>query len=180
MSADSKSWYALRVKSNFERVAATILEGKNVDVFLPTWRTRTRWSDRMKEIDSPLFPGYVFCRFDVNSRLPILTTSGVLSIVGNGRIPASIAEQEISAIQAVSRSGLASMPWPFLRVGQRVVVRKGPLAGMEGILLSLPNRYRIVISISLLQRSIATEIDADMVSPAQARFVRQPSAAVAI
>src|SRR5579883_1648749 len=180
MSTDSTSWYALHVKANFERVAATILEGKNLEVYLPTYRRRKRWSDRTKEIECPLFPGYVFCRFDVNSRLPILTTSGVISIVGNGRAPAAIAEEEISAIQKVTKSGLAAMPWPFLRVGQHVVVRKGPLEGMEGILLSLPNRYRIVISITLLQRSIATEIDADMVSPTQARFVPQTTAAVAI
>jgi transcription antitermination factor NusG len=95
-------------------------------------------------------------------------------------MPAPIAEEEISAIQKVTQSGLAAMPWPFLRVGQHVVVRKGPLAGMEGILLSQPNRYRIVISISLLQRSIATEIDADMVCPSQARFVPQCTAAVAV
>jgi transcription antitermination factor NusG len=180
MSTDSTSWYALHVKANFERVAATILEGKNLEIYLPTYRRRRCWSDRIKEIECPLFPGYVFCRFDVNSRLPILTTSGVRSIVGNGRMPAPIAEEEISAIQKVTRSGLAAMPWPFLRVGQHVAVRKGPLAGMEGILLSQPNRYRIVISISLLQRSIATEIDADMVCPTQARFVPQRTVAIAV
>jgi transcription antitermination factor NusG len=180
MPTDSLSWYALHIKSNFERVAATILEGKNLEVYLPTYRRRRRWSDRTKEIDCPLFPGYVFCRFDVNSRLPILTTSGVLSIVGNGRTPAPIAEPEIEAVQAVTKSGRISMPWPFLRTGQRVVIRKGALAGLEGILLSSPNRYRIVISINLLQRSIATEIDADMVCPTQARFAPQPSPVAAI
>ena len=180
MSTDSTSWYALHVKANFERVAATILEGKNLEIYLPTYRRRRRWSDRIKEIECPLFSGYVFCRFDVNSRLPILTTTGVRSIVGNGRAPAPIAEEEISAIRKVTRSGLAATPWPFLRVGQQVIVRKGPLAGMEGILLSQPNRYRIVISISLLQRSIATEIDADMVCPTQARFVPQCTAALAV
>ncbi len=179
MSIDSRSWYALHVKANFEKVAATILEGKNLEVYLPTYRRPRRWSDRIKEIECPLFPGYVFCRFDVNSRLPILTTSGVLSIVGNGKVPSAIAEEEISAIQTVTRSGLSAMPWPFLRVGQRVVVRRGPLAGMDGILLSLPNRYRIVISISLLQRSIATEIDADMVCATQPRLSRHPAPAIA-
>jgi hypothetical protein len=95
-------------------------------------------------------------------------------------MPAPIAEREIEAVQAVTKSGLMSMPWPFLRSGQRVVIRKGALAGLEGILLSSPNRYRIVISVQLLQRSIATEIDADMACPAQGRFLTQRRVVAAV
>jgi transcription antitermination factor NusG len=180
MSLQSRSWYAVHVKTNFEKVAATILEGKNLEVYLPAYQKPRRWSDRIKDVECPLFPGYVFCRFDVNNRLPVLTTTGVLSIVGAGRVPASISDEELSAVRMIVESGLAAMPWPFLRIGQRVVIRKGPLSGMEGILLAQRNKYRIVVSISLLQRSIAAEIDADLVCPTQPRFARQTHSSVVI
>ncbi|HWE53633.1 MAG TPA: UpxY family transcription antiterminator [Bryobacteraceae bacterium] len=173
MYSPSRSWYAVHVKTNFEKVAATILEGKGLEIYLPSYRKPKRWSDRVKAVDCPLFPGYVFCRFDVNNRLPILTTTGVMSIVGAGRVPATISDDELRSVRLIVESGLAATPWPFLRVGQQIVIRKGPLSGMEGILLAQKNKYRIVISISLLQRSIAAEIDADLVCPTQPRFVRQ-------
>lgn len=96
-----------------------------------------------------------------------------MSIVGAGRVPATISDDELRSVRLIVESGLAATPWPFLRVGQQIVIRKGPLSGMEGILLAQKNKYRIVISISLLQRSIAAEIDADLVCPTQPRFVRQ-------
>jgi transcription antitermination factor NusG len=156
-------WFGLHIKSNFEKVAATILEAKGLEVYFPTFRSRRRWSDRVKEIDQPLFPGYLFCRFDPYNRLPILVTPGVLSIVGVAKTPAPIEEDEIRAVRRIVNSGLAARPWPFLQVGQRVLIEKGPLTGTEGILLNFKNRFRIVVSISLLQRSIAAEIDVEMV-----------------
>src|SRR5438477_5660555 len=156
-------WFGLHIKSNFEKVVATILEAKGLEVYCPSFRSRRRWSDRVKEIEEPLFPGYVFCRFDPNNRLPILTTPGVVSIVGVARTPAPIAEDEIRTVQRIVASGLQARPWPFLQVGQRVVIEKGALAGTEGILLELKNRYRIVVSISLLQRSIAAELHIEVV-----------------
>lgn len=170
MSVQSKLWYAVHVKTNFEKVAATILQGKNLEVYLPSYRKPRRWSDRIKDIECPLFPGYVFCRFDVNNRLPILTTTGVLNVVGNGRTPASISDDELDVVRRIVDSGLAATPWPFLRVGERVVIRKGPLLGMEGILIAQRKKYRLVVSISLLQRSIAAEIDADFVSAVKPCF----------
>ena len=166
-------WFGLHIKSNFEKVVATILEAKGLEVYCPSFRSRRRWSDRVKEIEEPLFPGYVFCRFDPNNRLPILTTPGVVSIVGVARTPAPIAEDEIRAVQRIVASGLTARPWPFLQVGQRVVIEKGALAGTEGILLELKNRYRIVVSISLLQRSIAAEIDVEIVRALYSSPVRQ-------
>jgi transcription antitermination factor NusG len=166
-------WFGLHIKSNFEKVVATILEAKGLEVYCPSFRSRRRWSDRVKEIEEPLFPGYVFCRFDPNNRLPILTTPGVVSIVGVARTPAPIAEDEIRAVQRIVASGVAARPWPFLQVGQRVLIEKGALAGTEGILLELKNRYRIVVSISLLQRSIAAEIDVEMVRALYSSPVRQ-------
>src|SRR4051812_31193736 len=106
------AWFALHIKSNFEKVTATILKAKGLDVYFPSFRQRRCWSDRVKEIDQPLFPGYVFCRFDANDRLPILTTPGVLSVVGVAKRPAPIAEDEIRAVQRIVDSGVPVGPWP--------------------------------------------------------------------
>ncbi len=118
------SWYGLRTKSRFEKAAAASLAYKGYQYYLPTYRSRRRWSDRMTEVQAPLFPGYVFCRFDVSQRLPILVIPGIVSVVGIGREPASIPDEEIAAIETVLRSGLNAEPWPYLPEGQRVRVDK--------------------------------------------------------
>ena len=162
----NQSWYAIRVRSRFERVASATLAGKGYEEFLPLYRARRRWSDRSKELDLPLFPGYLFCRFDVQERLlPILTTPGVISITGAGRIPVPIPDPEILAIQIMIGSGLCVQPWPLLSVGSKVLIERGPLAGIEGVLLNADKRYRLVVSVSLLQRSVAVEIDRDWIRP---------------
>lgn len=158
-------WFAIRVKSRFENVVATILNGKGYEKFLPLYNSRRAWSDRIKEIQIPLFPGYVFCRFDVQRRLPILTTPGVVGIVGIGKIPVPIEDAEIAALQVAVQSGLSAGPWPFMRIGQKVLVHYGPLSGLEGILLSIKGQHRLVLSVTLLQRSIAVEVDGAWVSP---------------
>lgn len=166
------SWYALQVKPKFERVVGTVLEGKNLETFYPTYKRRKIWSDRVKETEAPLFPGYIFCKFNVHDRLPVLTTPGVSRVVGVGRVPAEIAEAELSAVKRIVHSGIPAMPWPFPRVGQRIVMQKGPLEGTEGVLVAVRNRYRIVVSISLLQRSVSAEVDAEWVSATQSAFRR--------
>ena len=159
-------WYAIRVQSKFENLASTALRGKGYEEFLPLYRSRRRWSDRVKELDLPLFPGYLFCRFDVHDRLlPILTTSGVIAIVGAGKTPIPIADEEIATIRAVLGSGLAAQPCPFLNVGAGVYIERGPLAGIEGIVTNLNKKYRLVISVTLLQRSVAVEIDREWARP---------------
>ena len=165
VESGSLPWFALRIKSNFEKVSGQILEQKGYEVFLPTYRTRNRWSDRTKVIDRPLFSGYLFCRFDQNQRLPILVTPGIVSVVGVGKTPMPVAEQEIEAIQAILRSGLPATPWPFVSVGQRLLIEKGPLSGVEGILQEIKNSYRFIVSVNLLQRSVAAEVDASWVRP---------------
>jgi transcription antitermination factor NusG len=152
-------WFALRVRSRHESTAATILGGKGYELFLPRYKSRRAWSDRIKEIQLPLFPGYVFCRFDPQHRLPVLTTPGIVSVVGIGKMPVPIDDAEIAAIQATVQSGLPSRPWPFLQVGQKVRVESGPLSGLEGILLDLKRQHRLVMSVTLLQRSVAVEVD---------------------
>jgi transcription antitermination factor NusG len=158
-------WFALRIKSNFEKASSQILEQKGYEAFLPTYRTRNRWSDRTKVIDRPLFPGYLFCRFDQFDRLPILVTPGVVGVVGVGKTPMPVAEREIEAIQALLRSGLPATPWPFVTVGQRLIIERGPLSGVEGILQEIKNSFRFIVSVNLLQRSVAAEVDASWVRP---------------
>ena len=160
------SWYAIRVRSKFERVASTAIEGKGYEVFLPLHRSNRTWSDRAKELDVPLFSGYLFCRFDVEDRLlPIITTPGVISIVGAGKTPVPVDDEEIESIRAVLSSGLAAQPWPFLRVGSKVYIEGGPLAGVEGIIINTDKVYRLIVSVSLLQRSVAVEIERDWARP---------------
>jgi len=156
-------WYAIRTRSNFEKIALVALENKGLTPYLPTYRDRRRWSDRVVVSDTPLFRGYVFCRFDALNRLPILTTTGVISIVGCGLEPAPINDAEIDAIQLILQSGLATEPCPFLKEGQTVRVTRGALAGVEGILTKKKSDFRLVISVTMLQRSISVEIDREWV-----------------
>lgn len=162
---DTYPWFALQVRARYENYVATLLGGKGYESFLPLYKCRRRWSDRIKEVELPLFPGYLFCRFNPHKRLPILLTPGVVLIVGIGRTPAPVDEEEIAAIQTVVKSGLPAQPWPFLQIGQRLRIDYGALCGLEGILLELKGHRRIVVSVTLLQRSVAVELDSDWVSP---------------
>ena len=158
-------WYAIRVKSRHEKLVGNMAHNRGFEEFVPLYRCRSRWSDRFSSVELPLFPGYVFCRLDPARRLPLLTIPGVLHIVGIGRIPASIDDTEIAVIQTALRSGLHPQPWPYLEVGQRVCLEEGPLAGLEGLLIEVRKQHRIVVSVSLLKRSVAVEIDRDWAKP---------------
>ena len=162
---DALPWYALQVRPRFEKVIASTLLNKGYEGFLPLYRHRSRWSDRMKEVELPLFPGYLFCRLDLNRRLPVLITPGVMHIVGIGKAPHPVEESEISALQAVVFSGLQAEPRSYLNIGERVRIEVGPLAGTEGILTALKGSSRLVVSVSLLQRSVSVEIDESWVVP---------------
>ena len=161
----SEQWFALRVKSHCEKVVSTIARNKGFEEFLPLYQCRQRWSDRLKLVDFPLFPGYVFCRLDPQYRLPLLTIPGVLHFVGIGKTPVAIEDEEIVAIQSAVKSGLAAEPWPFLEAGQRVRLEDGPLAGLEGFLVEVRKQCRVVVSVTLLKRSVAVEIDREWVAP---------------
>jgi transcription antitermination factor NusG len=158
-------WYAIRVRSRFERAVSVALSGKGFEEFLPLYQSRRTWSDRKKDLDLPLFPGYIFCRFDVEVRLPILTTPGVVSVVGAGKTPVAISDVEIDAIQTMIRSGLHLQPWPQLVVGSRVVIEMGPLKGLEGVAMDIKKKYRLFVSVPMLQRSVSVEIDREWVRP---------------
>lgn len=154
-------WYALRIRSRQERVIASALHGKGYEVFLPLYLSRRRWSDRIKELELPMFPGYLFCRFDVQKRLPVIVTPGIVQVVGIGKDPIPVEDAEIAAIQSVVGSRLNAQPWPYLQVGRRVRIECGPLRGVEGILIAVKKAHRLVISVTLLQRSVAVEVDED-------------------
>lgn len=165
IAAEAIPWHAVRVRSRFEYTTSTILRDKGFEQFLPLYRSRRRWSDRVKEVDMPLFPGYVFCRFDASAPLSILTTPGVVHIVSAGRTPIPVDASEISALQDICCSGLPLQPWPYLEAGRRVSIERGPLAGTDGVVIEMKGRYRLVVSISMLQRSVAAEIDRDWIRP---------------
>ena len=157
-------WYALRVRAQHERVVSNMLHLKGYEEFVPSYRTKKRWSDRLKELELPLFPGYVFCRFDVTKRLPILLTPGVVQVIGIGKTPIPIPEREIDALKSVVSSQLPVGPYAFLHIDQKIRVTTGALEGLEGILL-VKKPFRLVVSITMLQRSVAVEVDEDWIVP---------------
>jgi transcription antitermination factor NusG len=157
-------WFALQVRMRHEVEVSDHLQGKAYEWFLPLYKSRRRWSDRVKEVDAPLFPGYLFCRFNPNDRLPILKTPNVTQIVGYNHIPVPVDEQEITAIRMLVASGIPNFPCAYLEVGSKVRIDAGALRGLEGILMDVKGKRRLVLSITLLQRSVAVEIDSDVVS----------------
>jgi len=165
----------LQVNSRKENWIFAHLVGQGYECFLPKYKSVRQWSDRRKEIESPLFPGYLFCRFDPLERLPILKTPGVMELVGCNRKPIPIDEQEIQAIQRMTESSLVRQPWPYLEIGERVRIQSGALRGLVGILVALKGNYRLVLSVTLLKRSVAVEIDAAAVQAWRASpAVRSP------
>lgn len=175
--AEVYPWFALRVRANHERVAAMHLRSRGVEEFSPTYKAQREWSDRKKQIDQSVFPGYVFCRLNPEDRLPVLTIPGIVTLVGFGKGPTPIPDDEIEYIRRMVASGLFITPWPFLQVGQTVRVERGPLAGVEGILQKIKKTYRLVVSITLLQRSVSTEVDRGWVTPVSSprRMQKPPS-----
>ncbi len=156
--ASERRWFALQVRPRCECVVAESLRRKGYEEFLPLHRQRRLWSDRVKVVEAPLFPGYVFARFDVLRRLPIVTTPGVLLVVGTGGVPSALDEGEIEALKTVVASKLTIEPWPYLSVGHRVRIIRGPLNGAEGIITAAGSQKRLVVSIPLLQRSVSVTV----------------------
>ena len=162
-------WYALHTRHQHEKRVHGILTGKGLETFLPLYETAHQWKDRVKRVSLPLVPCYVFLRGPVSHWLPVLATVGVHNVVGFGGQPASISSAEIEAIRRVVASPVRAEPHPFLKCGDRVRVKAGPLQGLEGILLRKKNWWRLLLSIEMLQRSVAVEIDAAMVQRVRGR-----------
>ncbi len=157
------SWHALYTRHQHERVAADILSRKGFEVFLPMYSAVHRWRDRNKELSLPLFPCYLFVHGGLDRWLQVLRTPGVHHGVGWGGQVAIVPEEEIQAVRRMLESSLMVEPHPFLRCGDRVRVKCGPLEGIEGILLRKKNSFRLVISVEMLRQSVAVEVDLSIV-----------------
>jgi transcription antitermination factor NusG len=163
-------WFAIRVRVGTEKTVNLYLENAGHESFMPVAKCTLRRTDRIEEFEVPLFPGYLFCRMNPQHRLPILQAPGVVQIVGAGEAAIPVKEEEISAIQRIVKSGLASMPWPYLPVGRLAQMEEGPLKGLKGIVVKLKSGMKLVLSVSLLQQSVAVEIDRQWIGdPAAAR-----------
>ena len=156
-----KAWYAVYTKSRHEKVAAEELWKRGIEVFLPLREVMSAWKDRRKKVQFPLFPGYLFANVDLDlKRLDILKVPSVVTIIGSSTQPEPIPEDQISAVKTLVFSKLPYDPYPELAEGHRVLVRRGPLRGIEGTLVEKKSGFRFVISVNLIQQAIACEIDA--------------------
>ena len=160
-----QKWYALTVPYQHERQTEKALQSKGLETLLPVYRSRRQWSDRVKDVEMPLFAGYVLCHFDVNHRIHVMDTPGVARIVGFGGAPAALEDSEIAGIQRMLLSKLALAPWPYLKTGDRVRVEHGPMRGQEGTLIQTKDSVHLVINIDVLQRSVAVLVDREAVVP---------------
>ena len=174
IGTDIQKWYALQVRTRWESSTALLLSGKGYRTFLPTHKAKKRGHGKVQETNAALFPGYVFCHFDAQNRLPILVTPGVISVVGRGRVPLPVDDAEIAAIETIVASGVTAEPCPYLELGQRVRIESDALQGLEGILVHFKGNHRIVVSVSLLRRSVSLEIDRFCVRPVGAALATVP------
>lgn len=167
----NSGWYAVHTRHQHERNIARALTGKGFEVFLPLYTAVHRWKDRDKQLSLPLFPCYVFLHSPRERWHPILTTPGVHSVLGFGGKRSMIPCSEIDAVRRMVGSPLKAEPHPYLKCGDRVRLRAGPLQGLEGILLRKRNVWKLLVSVEMLQRSVAVEVDASMV---ERIWVRKP------
>jgi transcription antitermination factor NusG len=165
MTTIRQPWVAVHVRSRHEKTVEHILRMRECEPFLPLYRARRVWSDRVKDVDLPLFSGYVFCRFEQNKWMALTTTPGVLQVVEFAGKPAVVDEREIEAIQTIVASRLECEPWPFVWIGQPVRVVHGCLRGVEGCLAAVKGQQRLVVNVTLLGRSCAVTIDRAFVAP---------------
>jgi transcription antitermination factor NusG len=155
---DFKPWFGIQTSMRRESAVAAQLEYRGYQVYLPAYERRVRWSDRIVKKNYPLFPGYLFCRFD--RRLPsIMTTPGVVSILGIGGRPQEVPEQEVASIEAMLQSRLQIGEHPFIAEGERIRITQGPLKGVSGVLVETCDSLKVVVSVCLLQRSVAVSLD---------------------
>ena len=153
-------WFALWTRSRHEQVVRDQLERKTIDAFLPTITRWSRWKDRKKKIDWPLFPGYCFARFDPADALPILKCTGVVNIVSFDGKPAPIPDYELDSVRLLVGSELQYDPCPMIREGMMVEVMHGPLKGVVGRLMRKGAHARLVLSVDLIGQAVSVEVDA--------------------
>lgn len=156
-----KHWYAVYTRSRHEKVVAEELWQRQIDVFLPLRNVISKWKDRRKEVQFPLFPGYLFVNVDIAlRRLDILKTPSVVRIVGSHNEPEPVPDDQIVAVQTLVFSKLPYDPYPEMVVGDHVRIIRGPLRGLQGYLIEKKNRYRFVVTVDLIQQAVSCEIDA--------------------
>lgn len=160
-SADSQPlWYLVYTQANREKKAAVEITRRGVESFLPVYQTTRRWSDRRVRLEMPLFPGYVFVHLPLRDRLKVLEVPGVVRLVGFGGLPAALPDDQVETLRAGLHGPLRAEPHPYLTVGRRVRLKSGPFVGLQGILLRRKAKYRVVISIELIQRALVVDADA--------------------
>jgi len=159
LPAQSPTWLALYTRHRHEKAIARQISDKGLETFLPLYRTAHRWKDRVKELFLPLFPNYVFVLASSAQRRTVLSTPGVYDFVRLSGVPAPIPLAEIEAVRQAVSHGFNAEPHPFLKSGDRVRVKSGPLKGLEGVLARKKNFYRLVLSVELLVKSVSVEVD---------------------
>lgn len=162
---NAQHWFALQTLSRHEKIVRQELTRRSIEQFLPTVKRLSQWKDRKKEIEFPLFPGYCFARFALDSRLAVLQSPGVVRIVGALR-PEPIPDVEIESLRIVMENRVGYEVYPYLKEGSLVEVTEGPLQGVTGVLVRHARPYRLVLRINLIQRALAVEVDASSVVPA--------------
>jgi transcription antitermination factor NusG len=162
-------WWAVYTRHQHEKTVAKMLSGKGLDVFLPLYESTRHWKDRNKQLSLPLFPCYLFVRGGHDRRLQVVTTPGVHMVLTNGERIAMVPEAEIRAIRMAVEAAVHVVPHPFLKCGQRVRVKRGPLEGVEGILARKGNQDRLILSVEMLAQSVGVEIGASDVEPVVAK-----------
>jgi transcription elongation factor/antiterminator RfaH len=172
----SCAWYAIYTKHQHEKTARDILARKNFEVLLPLYRSIHRWKDRNKVVDLPLFPCYVFIRANLERKVEILKTAGVFWLVESGGHACAIPDHEIEAVLRITGSESRVEPHPYLRTGDRVRIQRGALAGIEGILTRFKSQYRVVLSMELLRKAIAVEVDLSTVERLPSAIARVAAA----
>ena len=158
-------WYAAYTYPRHEKAVLKQLESKSIEAFLPVFLTENRWKDRRVQIQNPLFPGYVFTRINLSERSRVLAIPGVIRMLSFNGIPAPIDDSEIEAVRLCIERGAALEPYPFLEIGDRVRVRSGVLEGLEGLISRCKDERRLIVPISLINQSVAVEIDVQFLEP---------------
>jgi transcription antitermination factor NusG len=161
------SWVAIHVQSNREKQVFMGLKDRNYEPFLPLYKARSIRFKRTVELDLPLFPGYLFCRWLNRNRHLIVQIPGVIRTLAFGKIPACVDEKEIIAIRCIVDSGVISMPWKFARSGQRVSLTSGPLCGLEGHFVRVLKVDYLVVNVTLLGRAVAVRVHASQTAPCE-------------
>ena len=164
-SGERLDWFAIAVKPRHEKTVAHVLDTKGYETFLPLYKHRSQRASRLRHFELPLFPGYVFSRFDLFKRLPVIITPGVSRILGVGPYPTPVDPVEIASLRTTLDKAVSAEALPFLQAGNKVRIREGPLRGVEGIIVLVRGKPRIVLSATLLQRSVLVEVDSKWLAP---------------